>query len=190
MPPNETETLLTSLRDKLLTREREEMHISGFRSAAVLVPLLKGEGGLELLFTVRSHGLSNHAGQIAFPGGRLDAGETLEGAAARETLEETGLAVEPSGLLGRLDDHPSPAGYIVTPVVGVLAWPQPLTLNPAEVAEAFCVPLANLRTLTPRSEERRLEHYRRLLHFYTWEERLIWGVTGNILKNLLDVLKQ
>ena len=100
MPPNETETLLTGLRAQLRTRERDVMHISGFRSAAVLVPLLISEGGLELLFTVRSSGLSNHAGQIAFPGGRLDAGETVEQAAVRETAEETGLVVEPRRFAG------------------------------------------------------------------------------------------
>ena len=176
------------LKTALADRERDVMHIEGFRPAAVLVPVLQGEGGPELLFTVRSSNLSSHAGQISFPGGRCDPGETVEAAARRETLEEVGLEVAESDLLGFLDDHPSPARYIVTPVVALLPWPQPLRLNPAEVDAVFTASLTDLFALTPYTEERQLMQYRRNLHFYPYGERLIWGLTGNVLKNLLDLL--
>ena len=179
----------TALRRRLAERPRERFEVAGFRQAAVLVPLLDASSGLELLFTERSSALSNHAGQIAFPGGRLEPGETVEAAARRETLEEVGLEVPPSALLGRLDEHPSPAGYVVTPVVALLPWPQPLRLNPAEVGGAFTVPLSQLRALVPRVEERHTAHFSRHLHFYDYGDKLIWGLTGNVLKSLLDLLE-
>jgi len=159
----------------------------------VLVPVLDAANGLHLLFTVRSSELSNHAGQIAFPGGRLEPGESVSGAARRETLEETGVSVSETAILGRLPDQPSPARYLVTPVVGVVPWPQPLTLNQTEVTDAFTVPLAELLVARPRREEQRLEGQRRVLHFYAHRqgsrERLIWGLTGNILADFLTVVR-
>lgn len=181
---------IPALRESLSRHEREVMSWPGFRQAAVLVPLLRAEDGLRLLLTVRSTGLSNHAGQISFPGGRLDDGETVEEAAIRETAEEIGIAVHPEMLVGRLDDHPSPARYIVTPVLALIDWPQRMVLEPAEVAEVFTVPLNDLWNIVPRSEERQLEGQRRSLHFYDWRERIIWGLTGNVLKNVLELLDQ
>jgi 8-oxo-dGTP pyrophosphatase MutT (NUDIX family) len=153
----------------------------------VLLPLLAAPEGLLVLFTVRSSGMSSHAGQIAFPGGRVDEGETVEQAALRETEEEIGLRVKGAELWGRLDDQVSPARFVVTPVVAALAWPQTLVLNPGEVDEVFTAPLAELRALTPRSEARQLYGLSRRIHYYDWRGRLIWGMTANILKDFMDV---
>ena len=180
---------LETLRAALAARPRETLHIEGFRRAAVLVPLLQSKDGLELLFTVRASGLSSHASQISFPGGRVDARESLDHAARRETLEEVGLNVPESALLGYLDEHPSPARYIVTPVVAALPWPQTLVLNPAEVSSIFTVPLDVLLDVQPYTEERQMMQYRRRLHFYPYGEHLIWGLTGNILKSVLELFR-
>ncbi len=176
------------VRDRLDRARRVPLEIPGFRRAAVLVPLLEAEEGLSLLFTVRSAALANHAGQISFPGGRVEAGEDLLSAALRETEEEVGLRLEPGAVLGALSDHPSPARYVATPLVARVAWPQPLAMNPGEVAETFTVPVAALASLTPTSEVRQLHSYRRRIYSYQWGERRIWGFTGNVVKNLLDVL--
>jgi 8-oxo-dGTP pyrophosphatase MutT (NUDIX family) len=179
---------LDALRKTLLERHRVTLEWPEFRRAAVLVPILKTETGFELLFTVRSLHLSSHAGEISFPGGRVDDGETLDEAARREAFEEIGLTVTNEMMLGYLDDVPSPAKYIVTPVVAVLEKPLDLTLSQAEVEEVFTADLEILRGLEPRKEERILQGHRRFIHFYTYQERVIWGLTGNVLKNLLDVL--
>lgn len=160
----------------------------GFRRAAVLVPILIGDGGTELLFTVRSRALPHHAGQISFPGGGVEANESPEQAARREAFEEVGLEVPDAALLGRLSELPSPAGYLATPVVAVVPWPQELRIDPGEVEEAFTVPLRDLRAILPTTEVRSLRGSPRTLHRYVWGDRDIWGFTGNVLRELLDVL--
>jgi hypothetical protein len=81
----------------------------------------------------------------------------------------------------------------VTPLVAVLAWPQPLRPNPLEVADVFTVPLRDLLALSPRQEARQLEGQRRVLNYYTHRgpggERLIWGLTGNVLADFLEVVR-
>lgn len=160
----------------------------GFRRAAVLVPILVSDDGAELLFTVRSRALAHHAGQISFPGGGVEAGESPEQAARREAYEEVGLEVPETAILGRLSELPSPAGYVATPVVAALRWPQPLRIEAGEVEEAFTVPLRDLRDTLPTTEVRTFRGAPRTLHRYVWGQRDIWGFTGNVLRELLDVL--
>ena len=179
---------LNDVQQALSSYKRQSMQIDGFRDAAVLVPVLDAPDGLELLFTVRSSQLSSHAGQISFPGGRLDDGETVLTGARRETFEEIGIEVAEDAVLGYLSDHPSPAKYVVTPVVAAVPWPQTMTINPAEVEEVFTVPLAALNKLEPRTKQVIFREYERTLHFYDWKDKVIWGLTGNLVKNLLDML--
>lgn len=164
------------------------MEIAGFKRAAVLVPVLEGRGGLELLLTVRAGHLRTHAGQIAFPGGRLEEGEDDLAAALRETREEIGLAVLPEQVVGRLSDHPSPAGYVATPIVALVPWPERIAADPSEVAETFTVPVADLLAIAPTHRVGELRSYRRRIYTYRWGERDIWGFTGNVVHDLLLVL--
>lgn len=180
--------LVDHLRARLAAFVPTDLDIDGFRRAAVLVPVLDADDGPSLLFTVRAAGMRSHAGQIAFPGGRIEEGEDLVAAALRETLEETGLDVDAGSVLGRLDDQPSPYGFVATPIVALIPWPQPLRPNPYEVAETFVAPLASLRSVVPVSEVRTSAGLARRLYHYGWRGRDIWGFTGNVLKNLLDAL--
>ena len=179
---------IEALKNALAQRPRETVFIDGFRKAAVLVPLLRSEAGLELLFTVRSSQLKKHSGEIAFPGGKLDEGETLIDAALRETFEEIGLLVQPSSILGYLDDRPSPFEYIVTPVLAFIEKPKQVVLNPHEVSEVFNVSVKDLQSIKPQVEERVIRGQRRMIYFYPYQDKLIWGLTGNIVKNVLDIL--
>lgn len=166
-----------------------QLHIPGFRRAAVLVPLIEEDGGLNLLLTVRAATLRSHAGQIALPGGRLEPGEDSVAAALRETEEEVGVVVPRDAVLGELSDHPSPAGYVARPVVAEVPWPQEMILDPSEVAEAFLVPLDELRGLAPTSEVRQLpDGTPRRIFTYAWRGRNIWGFTGNVIRDLFDAL--
>jgi 8-oxo-dGTP pyrophosphatase MutT (NUDIX family) len=164
------------------------LELAGHGRAAVLVPILETAGGLELLFTVRAAGLTRHAGQVAFPGGRLEPGEDVVAAALREAEEEVGLAVAPDAVLGILDDRPSPFGLVATPVVARVAWPAPLRLDPGEVAGTFTLPLAALAAIRPTVEERLHEGVVRQLYRYRVGAHEVWGLTGNVVRDLLDRL--
>ncbi|WP_038048682.1 NUDIX hydrolase [Thermus caliditerrae] len=141
------------------------------------VPLL----GESLLFTLRSPHLPTHAGQVSFPGGAVEPGETPVEAALREAAEEVGLeGVEP---LGFLSPALSPQGFLVQPVVVYREDLPPLRPSPEEVAEVLLAPLEELLAVAPWSEVRL---GRRVWHF-PWRGVDIWGVTGNILREFLEV---
>jgi 8-oxo-dGTP pyrophosphatase MutT (NUDIX family) len=163
---------------------------AALRPAAVLVPLVEHADGIAVLLTQRTAHLSAHAGQIAFPGGRIEEDDASAIAAAlRETHEEVGLPPDRVEIVGRLDTYITGTGFEITPVVGLVAPPYPLAIDPFEVAEAFEVPLAYI--LDPRNHQRvERESAGRLRCFFVlpYKGRNIWGATAGILVNLAEVL--
>ncbi|PWJ16525.1 NUDIX hydrolase [Jannaschia seohaensis] len=154
------------------------------RDAAVLVAFQDGPEGLRLLLTKRSSRLRHHPGQIAFPGGKMDAGETPEQAALREAAEEVGLPG--ARLLGRLPSHETVTGFTVTPVLA-LAAPFDAVPEPGEVDEVFTVPAAHV--LTPDNfsvERRRWRGQWRRYYTVPWGPYYIWGATARILRGLAE----
>ena len=174
------------LKNRIASLSASPLEIDEFRSAAVVVPLFRSESDWKLLFTVRSEQLSNHAGQVAFPGGKVDEGESLQEAAIRELDEEVGIKTR--DILGQLPSHLSPAKFVVTPIVALLDWPQPLKINPAEVAEVFSVPIRDLQKITPRTETRTIKNTTQTIRHYDYQQHTIWGLTGNIVNDLLKLL--
>ncbi|HUC73189.1 MAG TPA: CoA pyrophosphatase [Stellaceae bacterium] len=160
------------------------------RPAAVLVPLVDRPEGMSVLLTQRTAHLSAHAGQIAFPGGRLEPEDRdATEAALRETEEEIGLPREHVTLIGRLDTYVTGTGFEITPVVGIVSAPFSLTADPFEVADVFEVPLPFvLDRGNHRRTERVFEERRRVFFVLPYEDRNIWGATAGMLVNLAEVL--
>lgn len=163
---------------------------TALRPAAVLVPLIDHANGMAVLLTQRTAHLTAHAGQISFPGGRIEADDTDAVAAAlRETEEEVGLPRDHITVIGRLDTYITGTGFEITPVVGIVAPPYPLSIDPYEVAEAFEVPLDYIRD--PRNHqrvERESAGRRRVFFVLPYQGRNIWGATAGMLVNLAEVL--
>lgn len=160
------------------------------KPAAVLVPVIARDGGLTLLFTQRTEHLPAHAGQISFPGGKIDAGDggPLE-AALREAHEEIGLTSQHVEPLGYLDCYRTGTGYVITPVVALVALSFALSLNPIEVSSAFEVPLAFLMDAQNHRTDARVYRGReRLYYAMPYGEHYIWGATAGILKNMHERL--
>jgi len=158
--------------------------------AAVLVPVVLRRGGATVLLTQRTDHLNDHAGQISFPGGRIEADdETPEAAALRETEEEVGLSRTRVQLIGRLDTYIVRTGFIVTPAVGFVHPPFEIDPDPFEVAEVFEVPLAFI--MDRSNHQRRSREFRgvqRSFYVLEFEDRYIWGATAAMLVNFVDIL--
>lgn len=158
--------------------------------AAVLVPLVLRPGGPTVLLTQRTDHLYDHAGQISFPGGRIEDGDaTPEAAALRETEEEVGLNPSRVELIGRLDTYVVRTGFEVTPTVGFVHPPFDINPDPFEVAEVFEVPLAFI--MDRGNHERHSREYQgtqRFFYVMQYEDRYIWGATAAMLVNLVDIL--
>lgn len=159
-------------------------------ASAVLIPIL-AHPEPSILLTRRADGLRAHAGQVALPGGRVEAGESAEEAALREAAEEVGLDPRLPEILGRLPDHLTGTGFRVTPVVALVEPGFALLPAPGEVAEVFEYPLARL--LDPAGPERRQAVFQGVeRRFWVWphERHYIWGATAAILLSLARALAE
>ncbi|MBI1905112.1 MAG: CoA pyrophosphatase [Rhodocyclales bacterium] len=159
--------------------------------AAVLVPLVVHPHGLNVLLTRRTDHLHHHPGQISFPGGRVEAGDTSRVVTAlRETEEEIGLVPEQVELLGHLPDYLTGTGFCVTPVIGLVHPPLELQLDTFEVAEVFEVPLDFL--MNPDNHKVHSMEYQgrmREYHAMPYGDYYIWGATAGILVSLYGSLR-
>lgn len=163
------------------------------RPAAVLVPVVEHLDGAAMLLTRRADTLRQHTGQIAFPGGRCDPGESVVETALREAEEEVGLDRRFVEVAGLLTPYQTVTGYAVTPVVGFVTPGFSLTLNPGEVAEAFEAPFDFLMDTANH-----LRHHleppgggdRRYYYAMPYEDYYIWGATAGMLRGLSDRLER
>ena len=201
---------LTALRQAL--RARSPGLMDSNRSYAVLVPLVEREGELCLLYEVRSSTLRRQPGEVCFPGGRMEPGETPEECALRETWEELSIPTERVKLLGRLDFIAHRASFLMQPVLGVLdsGALEAMRPSPAEVDEVFFVPLSHLMETEPIEYDYELlptpaegfpyeligiprdykwQNGYENVPVYPWEGRAVWGLTGRITRNLIQIWK-
>lgn len=176
--------------DDLNPDMRADMVGRPLKAAAVLIPLVDRPEGMTVLLTRRTDHLHDHAGQISFPGGRIDLGDADAVAAAlRETEEETGLRRDFIDLVGQLDIYITRTGFEVTPLVGLVTPGFDLYPDSFEVAEIFEVPLAFfLDPASRRTESRIWEGRTRFFYVYPFQHYYIWGATAGMLNNLAEIL--
>jgi 8-oxo-dGTP pyrophosphatase MutT (NUDIX family) len=165
-------------------RERQQQNaLQPLKDAAVLLLVVNHRSDPTVVFTQRTAHLADHAGQISFPGGRVDEGDAnAEATALREAREEIGLDPAKVDLLGRLPDYRTSTGFCVTPVVGWAEPPLAYCPHPHEVADVFEVPLAFL--LDPRNHRYESAFYKGRLRNYwalPFGDRFIWGATAGML---------
>ena len=170
--------------DRPLESDLPEERAKAAVPAAVLIAATdRPEPGL--ILTIRREHLRTHAGQIAFPGGRLDPGEGAVEAALREANEEILLDSGAVEVVGSIEEYRTVTGFVVTPVIGVVPPDLPLEPHEHEVAGWFEAPLDFL--LDPRNQHQRSALFQgRTRHYYeiVWKDHRIWGVTAAIIVNL------
>ncbi len=187
------QTALTekSIRNRLVSYERTIITSASLKKSAVLIPIVKSEQGLELLFTKRTESVEHHKGQVSFPGGAVDEGDaTLIETALRETSEEIGLERSVVSILGAMDDLQTPSGFVVTPIVGYIDQLPPLRMNAGEVAEVILIPLKKFFDTALRHSEFRERNGMKIEVFFydVWREP-VWGATAFFVKRLVDILQ-
>lgn len=156
------------------------------KPAAVLIPVLTYGSEPRILLTHRTSHLAAHAGQVAFPGGKIDAGDRdATHAALREAEEEVGLGRHLVDIAGYSDDYISTTGFRITPVLGFVSQKPDLILNEGEVASVFEVPLAFLMNdVNHRIEQKIFKGRARSYYVMPYQEHYIWGVTAAIIRRL------
>jgi 8-oxo-dGTP pyrophosphatase MutT (NUDIX family) len=161
-----------------------------WRPASVLVPLVDRAPGVTVLLTQRTDDMPSHAGQIAFPGGRRQAGDADAVATAlRETEEEVGLARQYVDVVGAVDLYRTGTGYEITPIIGIVTPGFTIRADPREVADVFEVPLEHfLDEVNHKIASRTWLGRERRYYAMPYGERYIWGATAGMLKNLHFVL--
>ncbi len=180
---------IIDVRQRLSTPASRRLPPSDARQAAVLVPLYVEAGELWTLLSKRSESLPHHKGQIAFPGGSLEADEDAWTGALREAEEEVGFEPKRVLRLGQLDEAETPSGFRIIPCVGAVPFPVETRLNHHEIAEIFSVPMSAF--LNPRLVEEqavRIDGVTQMLRIYHVGGHRVWGLTARILQNLLQRL--
>src|SRR5262249_4180363 len=161
-------------------------------AAAVLVPFLDRADEPHVLFTKRTDDLTEHRGEICFPGGAADPEDSdLKATALRELYEELRIPAKNVDLIGRLDSFRTVVSrYVVTPYVGILNDVSDIHANRREVQEVLEIPFSHFADPKIfRMETRVVDHQTVPVYYYRWRSHVIWGLTARILKNLLDLLE-
>lgn len=180
---------ILEMRQRLADPPPKQMVIGDQRAASVLVPLFVNAGQLWVLLTKRSDRLPQHSGQVAFPGGGCEVGETAWEAALRETREEIGLGEKGVARLGELDDVDTFSGFRIRPCVGAIAYPYEVKINRDEIADVFEVPLmafADVRLVEDRVVT--VDGRDRMFRIYHVGRHRVWGLTAGIVQNLMERL--
>jgi 8-oxo-dGTP pyrophosphatase MutT (NUDIX family) len=159
-------------------------------NAAVMLLLYPQHQQLQLLLTRRALHLRHHPGQISFPGGKIEVGETALAAAIRECEEEIGIAPSQIKVCGSLPCIATSSGFIVSPWIGLLMEQPKLRLQPSEVADAFYLPLSYALSNNTRKDRWFSQAYKtHQLHFLPYQGQLIWGATAAILHQLAEQIQ-
>ena len=160
------------------------------KCAAVLVPLFQHESEWHLLYTRRTEHVESHKGQVSFPGGACDDGETTpEQTALREAEEEIGIDPREVRVLGRLNSMLTITSYRVTPVVGVIPWPTVFRPAQAEVARIFTMPLKWLAERSNRWEFNLLGRDHSVIVYHPFDGEILWGATARMTVDFLEILQ-
>ena len=160
------------------------------KCAAVLIPLLRQDDEWHLLFTRRTDKVESHKGQVSFPGGACDEGETTpEETALREANEEVGIDPQKVRVLGKIMNMITITSFRVTPVVGIIEWPTVLHLGKDEVERVFTIPLNWLAEKNNRWEFSMSGRNRSLIVYHPYDGELLWGATARMTVDFLKVLK-
>ena len=159
------------------------------KCAAVLIPLVWHDLEWHLLFTRRTDKVESHKGQVSFPGGACDEGETTpEQTALREADEEIGLNPKDVKVLGRLHNMITITYFRVTPVVGIIKWPTVFRVGEHEVARVFTIPLRWLANPTNRWEFSMPGRNRSLIAYHPYDGELLWGATARMTVDFLKII--
>ena len=184
---------------RLLTEDRIEETLRSRRPSlvaethltpsAVVIPIFRRDSGWCAIFTKRSQHVNTHKGEISFPGGVLEPGESALGAALRELEEELGIRKESLRLLGELDEILTITGFRIRPFVACVDWPVALSLSRGEIEEIFILSLNHF--LDPA--RLKIKHWQRKdqdypVYYFEFPECTVWGATAKIVKNFLERL--
>jgi 8-oxo-dGTP pyrophosphatase MutT (NUDIX family) len=162
---------------------------TSLKCAAVLIPLVWHDGEWHILYTRRTDTVESHKGQVSFPGGACDEGETTaEQTALREADEEIGLNPNNVKILGKLSNLITITYFRVTPVVGVVNWPTVFRVGEHEVARIFTIPLLWLANPSNRWEFKHPTRTRSLIAYHPYDGELLWGATARMTVDFLRVL--
>jgi len=202
---------IQTIKDIFENKKREALDIDKYH--AVLLPLIKIDGELHLIYEVRAKHMHSQPGEISFPGGQVELEESFKEAAVRETFEEIGIEKENINIIGELDYLTSTGNFILYPYVGevVNTELEDLVLNPDEVDRIFTVPLKFFCKNEPEIYEINFEpnfkedfpfhrirqgknyNWRNMkypIYFFEYEEFTIWGLTAKITHNFIDYIKK
>ena len=181
--------MISKIREQLATHKPQDIHCVRSMWASVVIPIYETSDDLFIILTKRAQTVSNHKGEVSFPGGMYEEGDKDRMVTAvRECFEEIGVKRKDIEILGRIDDMYTMTGFCVRPYVGVIPHPYQFTTSPHEVAYIIPLPFQFLRNVRPRLEEaHRGGHAEKVPSFY-YEGDRIWGATCRMLLRLRRIV--